>query len=130
MGTRSLTNIVDGKKTVACIYRQFDGYPSGHGSDLAAIIAPVIMVNGLTGGNAPVANGIGCLAAQIVARLKKEPGGIYLYAPGSSDVGEEYTYTITGHLSNPLNVKVSDCDKIIFNGPPAEFAVFCAKEPT
>ena len=35
MGTRSLTHIIEDKETLTTIYRQFDGYMSGHGSDLA-----------------------------------------------------------------------------------------------
>ena len=38
MGTRSLTYIKSEYNTednIVCIYRQFDGYPSGHGIELA-----------------------------------------------------------------------------------------------
>ena len=38
MGTRSLTRfieVVENKKNpITCIYRQYDGYPSGHGKEL------------------------------------------------------------------------------------------------
>jgi len=35
MGTRSLTYVYDNKEPLVCMYRQFDGYPSGHGKELA-----------------------------------------------------------------------------------------------
>jgi hypothetical protein len=35
MGTRSLTFVYDGDEPMINMYRQFDGYPSGHGSELA-----------------------------------------------------------------------------------------------
>ena len=40
MGTRSITVVYDeyNDKPVVCMYRQFDGYPSGHGRELAEIL--------------------------------------------------------------------------------------------
>ena len=38
MGTRTLVHIKDGKKTIATIYRQYDGYPSGMGEDIKRIL--------------------------------------------------------------------------------------------
>ena len=38
MGTRSLTFVYDENNTpVLNMYRQFDGYPSGHGAELAEL---------------------------------------------------------------------------------------------
>ena len=31
MGTRSLTYVYENEAPIICMYRQFDGYPSGHG---------------------------------------------------------------------------------------------------
>lgn len=96
MGTRSLTIIKDedGKELV-CMYRQFDGYPTGHGQELATFLAGGELVNGLgLHDDKLVFNGMGCLAAAVVSYLKTGPGGIYLYPPGSRDCGEEYIYTV------------------------------------
>jgi len=41
-----------------------------------------------------VANGMECLAAQIVAHSKEGPGHIYLCLPDSEDAWGEYTYTV------------------------------------
>ena len=93
MGTRSLTHIKEDGKTLLTIYRQMDGYPTGMGKDLKYILEPLALANGI-GLNKKVANGMGCVAAQIVAGLKKGPGSVYIYPVDSVDCGEEYTYTI------------------------------------
>ena len=48
MGTRSLTYVYDeqGEKIIN-LYRQFDGYPTGHGQELAEFLNKGRMVNGL-----------------------------------------------------------------------------------
>ena len=35
MGTRSLTFVYEDNKPIVNMYRQFDGYPEGHGQELA-----------------------------------------------------------------------------------------------
>ena len=83
MGTRSLTIFQDDeKKDIAVMYRQMDGYPEGHGKELAEFLSRFVMVNGFNCLEKPVkqANGMECLAAQIVAHFKYGAGGIYLMA--------------------------------------------------
>ncbi len=134
MGTRSLTHIIDSDgKTLCTIYRQFDGYPTGHGQELADFLKARTLVNGYTGDMTAKthANTLGCLAAQLIGHLKGDKlGGIYIYTPGASDCGEEYTYTIaekpevgTGWERKPQGVtlKCHDGDRIIFEGDPADF---------
>ena len=62
MGTRSLTFVYDGNKPLINMYRQFDGYPSGHGTELAEFLNSFDeVVNGLPlGDNRKLANGMGC----------------------------------------------------------------------
>lgn len=83
MGTRSLTIIKDTEdKEIIIMYRQFDGYIGGHGAELFEFLENLVVVNGI--GNrtpAKAANGMGCLAAQIVEHFKDGIGGIYLHAP-------------------------------------------------
>lgn len=71
MGTRSATLFIDGNQTVCHLYRQYDGYPAGHGVDLARA-CDVTLCNGYVGEQtaAQWANGIACLAATAVSRLK------------------------------------------------------------
>ena len=81
MGTRSITVVYDeyNDKPVVCMYRQFDGYPSGHGRELAEILKDRVIVNGFgLNEKTKVSNGMGCLAATIVASFKTEIGGFYL----------------------------------------------------
>ena len=99
MGTRSLTHVLDddSEAVLVTIYRQMDGYPSGLGEHLAVFLRGRGLVNGF-GIDTPAkaSNGMGCLAASLVAELKDGIGGIYLEPPGSQDHGEEYVYTIAG----------------------------------
>ena len=79
MGTRSLTFVYDGDVPVINIYRQYDGYPSGHGHELAQFLDSKTLVNGYGEQNSFEANGMGCLAAQLIVQLKHGVGGIYIY---------------------------------------------------
>ena len=104
MGTRSLTYIEENYgpedenngENILCMYRQYDGYMSGHGHDLAHFLEDFKIVNGLglRDDKIRVANGMGCLAAQLIAHFKDRPGDIYIYHPDAKDCGEEFTYTI------------------------------------
>lgn len=74
MGTRSLTYVKSGdlsSPNLVCLYRQYDGYLSGHGADLKELFGNIVVVNGMTPGARNIANGMGCLAAQLIGRLKK-----------------------------------------------------------
>lgn len=95
MGTRSMTIVMDGSDELVRIYRQMDGYPEGHGLDLARL-CDLKMVNGISG-DKKVANGMGCLAAQIIAGLKDGPGRIYIEKCGG-EISDwcEYVYIVRG----------------------------------
>lgn len=96
MGTRSITHLKEEGKTLVTIYRQYDGYPSGMGLDLAEYLVDITVVNGF-GSNMEIgtyANGMGCLAAQLIKHLKKDIGNIYLVEPKSGNMGEEYVYRV------------------------------------
>ena len=64
MGTRSLTFVYEkyGDKQMPIInmYRQFDGYPSGHGAELAEFLDGFRIVNGYSGDPVKTANGMSC----------------------------------------------------------------------
>lgn len=97
MGTRSLTTVIDRNREILVMYRQFDGYPSGHGDELAKWAKGMKIVNGLiVGDKSKKANGMGCLAAQMVAFFKKDAeGGFYILAPETREAGEEYVYNLS-----------------------------------
>jgi hypothetical protein len=72
-----------------------DGYPEGHGKELVDFLCDIYIVNGISMAETrKVANAGGCLAAQIVAHFKEEPGQFYLRAAGTRDVDEEYIYYV------------------------------------
>ena len=97
MGTRALTVVKDkDDKEIICMYSQCDGYISGHGAELFEFLKDRTVLNGIPLRPAPAksANGIYCLAAQIVAYFKEGLGGIYLYPPPSENVEQSYNYTV------------------------------------
>ena len=97
MGTRSLTTFKEDHtdEEIVVLYRQFDGYPEGHGMDLFRFLNKMNMVNGIKPQEKrKISNGMSCLAAQMISYFKEEPGGFYLYRADTRDVGEEYVYTI------------------------------------
>ena len=120
MGTRSLTFVYDGDVPVINIYRQYDGYPSGHGHELAQFLDSKTLVNGYGEQNSFEANGMGCLAAQLIVQLKHGVGGIYIYPVSSTDCFQEYEY----HVYED-KVIVKDPTAVIFEGTWEEFAQFC-----
>lgn len=126
MGTRCLTYVYEGDTPIVCMYRQFDGYPEGHGMELAEFLNGGRIVNGLTMRNEKVFNGMGCLAAQMVAKFKSEPGGFYLHAPilGRDD-WQEYEY----HVFED-KVVVKEPIEVIFDGTWQKFLSFCYEDVT
>ena len=97
MGTRSLTTFKEDHtdEEIVVLYRQYDGYPEGHGIDLFRFLNKMNMVNGMKPQEKrKTSNGMSCLAAQMIAYFKDEPGGFYLYRADTRDIGEEYVYTI------------------------------------
>jgi hypothetical protein len=129
MGTRSLTYVYGGDretKPLMCLYRQYDGYPAGHGQELIDFLKPIRLVNGLGSDNKQkVANGMGCLAAQLVANFKDGPGQFYLYEPElGQDACQEYEYHI---FDREIEVK-DGYGKTIFAGDYEEFQSFCKED--
>ena len=120
MGTRCLTFVYDGNVPVINIYRQFDGYPSGHGHELAQFLNSKTLVNGYKDKNSAEANGMGCLAAQLIVQLKHGVGGIYIYPVASTDCFQDYEYHVYEN-----NVIVKDPTAVIFEGTWKQFAQFC-----
>ena len=125
MGTRSLTYVYADKTPVVCMYRQFDGYPSGHGSELAQFLNGFEIVNGFGETKPKLANGMGCLAAQMIAYFKNGVGGFYLEPVElGQDCGQDYEY----HVYQDL-VTILDSDRSeIFTGTWEQFYIFCVEK--
>ena len=125
MGTRSLTFVYDKEVPVLCLYRQFDGYPSGHGQELAEFLLSGKMVNGIPVGqkNVRFFNGMSCLAAQMIANFKTDVGGFYIYPVNEKNCGQEYEYHV---FENKVVIK--NPTEVIFDGSWKDFNEFCSAE--
>jgi len=135
MGTRSLTTFIKtwkDEKTqkqkqvkIVTMYRQYDGYPEVHGKELAYFLSSGKMVNGISMGDKGIVfNGMGCLAAQVVAHFKEGAGGFYLHRGGIKNCGEVYRYDIIwDEDTNELTLNCYDVygKKYLFKGNPKEF---------
>lgn len=146
MGTRSLTDVIEtytddnGKKhetAITTMYRQYDGYPSGMGSELAEFLNSGKVVNGICmAETGRVFNGAGCLAAQMVSHFKGDSaGGYYLHKPKQRNCGEEYIYQVyvdyntkevklrcleVGYYNKKTNKYVNKTREL-FSGSPKDF---------
>ena len=127
MGTRSLTTFIDNfnDEEIVVMYRQMDGYPEGHGVALLEFLQGMDIVNGLPVGKSDdsLANGMSCLAAQVISHFKQGAGDFYLHTANTRDYGEEYIYTIYVHrcieeTNDMLKVRVHKVydNKDIFDG--------------
>jgi len=123
MGTRSLTFVYDGDKPIINMYRQFDGYPSGHGIELADFLKGFEIVNGYGEVKPKIANGMGCLAAQLIANFKQSVGGFYIHAVTDTDCWQDYEY----HVYED-KVVVKNPTEVIFSGTWENFKEFCCDE--
>jgi len=106
MGTRSTYRVIeqwtDNKtkkvknENLMLLYLQFDGYPEGHPLETAEWLSSGMVVNGFgLDDDSLQFNGAGCLAAQLVDRLKKGVGGTYIQSLSSRGKSwENYTYDI------------------------------------
>lgn len=139
MGTRSITRVKENGQTLVVIYRQYDGYISHHGRQLADFLSRRRVVNGIPiGYETDVFNGPGCLAANLISFLKKpefgEAGNIYIHPIDASD--EDYSYdvdVVTRSSSRGFydyeelpRVTVRLWDEELFSGTSEEFQDFVA----
>tara|TARA_R110000868_G_scaffold61189_18_gene186107 strand:- start:223 stop:621 length:399 start_codon:yes stop_codon:yes gene_type:complete len=115
MGTRSNTIIYDDDVQILNLYRQHDGYLSGHGMELLEFLEPLKMVNGYSIGEPNQANGAGCLAAQMVAHFKVGVGGFYINSPMVEGLYEnDYTYIVKVHGGESISIEVHEYSERIF----------------
>ena len=123
MGTRSLTFVYEGEMPIINMYRQFDGYPTGHGQELADFLLSGELVNGYSEKQSVQFNGMGCLAAQMIAYFKNTVGGFYIHSVDSTDCWQEYEY----HVYED-KVVVKNPTEVIFSGTWDEFHSFCYED--
>ena len=146
MGTRSKTSFIEkrGEEYIhlVSVYRQYDGYVEGMGHDLANYILDKEICNGIRLGRdtSKLANGFGCLIAQLIRDFKEDVGGLYIIT--ENDI-QEYNYDIIFNsdlyyrnsfkeeleTNKYFKVRVTDWNKkIIFEGTLKELLEFKENE--
>ena len=104
--------------TIVNIYHHWDGYPEGLGVTLATYLQGKKIVNGLGAKDEPVFNGLGCLAASLVAHLKDGPGNVYIDGPNTKRSWIDYNYYVWGDDFKGIWISIFDGDECIFVGKP------------
>ena len=133
MATRSLVRFVKREEGVSFskhpekievqVYKHYDGYPSGHPTELAHFLKEFKVVNGLGMDTNRVANGLDCLAAQYIAAFKQGAGDLYVESPEHSEHGDiEYITYVWGDYGKGIWMSIFDVytDECIFVGKPLE----------
>ena len=127
MGTRATIHIAKREegvsfseipeKKLVSIYHHFDGYPEYLGVTIANYLDGKRIVNGLSDRSKPVFNGLGCLAASLIAELKDEPGYVYVDDPNHPHGGLDYEYVVWGDSGKGIWFSIFNyCGDCIFVG--------------
>ena len=108
-------------KTIVDIYHHWDGYPEGLGVTLAYYLEEKKITNGLSSKDNEdlIFNGMGCLAASLVAYLKDGPGDVYI-EPRESHGWIDYQYYIWGDTYKDIWISIFSDDECIFVGKPQQ----------
>ena len=108
-------------KTVVEIYHHWDGYPEGLGVKLASYLDDKSIVNGIGSKDNEdiIFNGLGCMAASIVAQLKDGPGNVYIEDRGSH-AWIDYEYFIWGDTDKEIWISIFEDSECIFVGKPTQ----------
>jgi len=108
MATRASIKFSDNNGNfIANVYHHYDGYPEYLGKKLVELTTAPI-TNGISGRPVlgEVFNGMGCLVASVIAKLKDQPGMVYLHTEDDfGDCGEDYLYEVIEN-SEGTGVKV------------------------
>ena len=133
MGTRSTYRIIEqftdkGKvvnQEICLVYRQLDGYPTGHPMETAEWLSTGKVVNGYSKTDELQFNGAGCLAAQLVAKYKDGVGGTYIQSLKSrGNSWEDYLYDIIVKEDKTIEYVCYENGvrkKELFRGTPQDF---------
>jgi len=105
-------------KTIVDIYHHYDGYPEGLGVKLASYLDDYHIVNGAGREGDTLFNGIGCMAASIIAHLKDGPGNVYIEDKDSPHGWLDYNYYVWGDYYKSIWISIFDGDECIFVGKP------------
>lgn len=117
MGTRATVKFYSeyGEDVIlASTYHQWDGDYAGVGLDLAMFLKDKKVINGISGQTMSegYANGMGCLAAQYIAKEKDIIGSFYMTTENDE---QGYDYEVR-FIDGKLNIRVD-----AFSGTPEEY---------
>ena len=128
MGTRATISIAKREegvsfsekpdKVLVSIYHHYDGYPEYLGVTLANYLENKKITNGLGKDRERCFNGLGCMAASIIAELKDEAGNVYIDDPENPHGWLDYEYVIWGDSGKDIWISIFDGDNCIFVGKP------------
>ena len=106
-------------QTIVDIYHHWDGYPEGLGVTLASYLNDKKVVNGIGGTDNEdlIFNGMGWLAASLVAYLKDGPGNVYI-EDRNQHGWIDYYYVIWGDTGKDIWISIFDDGECIFVGKP------------
>jgi len=131
MATRAMISIANREEgvsfseepnqTIVDIYHHWDGYPEGLGVTLGWYLSGKRVVNGIGGKDNEdlIFNGMGCLAASLVAHLKDGPGNVYI-EPRESHGWIDYQYYIWGDTDKSIYISIFSDEECIFVGEPED----------
>ena len=83
------------ERIVCSFYRHCDGYPTGHGDDLAKWLNGKSLVNGISNGFDPhtMFNRAGTMSVKLMNHIQ-DISGCEVIPTGTSGRGEEFTYNL------------------------------------
>ena len=144
MGTRSTITFFEKRNNsvypIVNIYQQYDGYLEGVGKDLCEWLMSKTIVNGLSvsdENSKNIANGIGCLIAQYIAKNKTCAGALYILPLGDRLKYCDYNYTVVVDTNTETPYRVADRttigvdnwgDSYFFKGSPEELLEYIEKQ--
>ncbi len=114
MGTRSITHIHESNKSderiVCSFFRHSDGYPDGHGKDLAGWLDGKKLVNSIGEGfvEGRDFNRAGTMAVPLMQHIQTL-SGCEVISTGDTEYGEEWIYDIY-FRDDVFVVMVTDCN--------------------
>ena len=108
-------------RTIVDIYHHWDGYPEGLGVTLGWYLSGRKIVNGISSAMNEdlVNNGMGCLAASLVAYLKDGPGNVYIEGR-DQHTWIDYHYYIWGDTDKDIWISIFEGEECIFVGKPQQ----------
>jgi hypothetical protein len=108
------------EKVMVSIYNHYDGYPEGLGVTLASYLDDKKITNGLGKDRWSCINGLGCMAASIIAELKDEAGNVYIEDPVRPHGWIDYEYYVWGDDNKDIWISIFDSSECIFVGKPRD----------